>query len=140
MKYLIMKCDVLDDQWECDADRTPVTMTNDWLAYFRTHNIDYQFEVWELKGDNSFECVKAYDEAVESGMVLGYVGLDQKFNIILRFPNLTRRDAIPAGILERAQAGKCFEDTLSSCGTITWEEDNNMYFYAEYEDSRIYVW
>lgn len=142
MRYLIMKCDVLNDQWECDADRTPICMTDDWEAYFNTNDIDYQFEVWELKKDNSFECVKEYDEAVESGMVFGYVDLvdlDQKNNIILRFPNLTRRDVVPAGILERAKAGKCFDDTLSSCGTITWEEDNNMYFYAEYEDNRIYV-
>lgn len=140
MRYLIMKCDVLDDQYECDADRTPVTMTNDWLAYYRTHDIDYQFEVWELKEDNSFECVKEYDESVEFGMVLGYIDHNQKNNIILRFPNLTRNDIIPMGIMERAQAGKCFENTLNSCGTITWEEDNNMYFYAEYEDNRIYIW
>lgn len=57
MKYLIIKC---DKGWTY-----PVTMTNDWLAYYRTHDIDYWFEVWKLKKDNSFECIKEYDEAVE---------------------------------------------------------------------------
>ena len=134
MRYLIMKC---DESWAYSMERIPITMTNDWLAYYRTHDIDYEFEVWELKRDNSFECVKEYDEAVEFGMVLGYFDPDQKTNIILRFPESTRNDAVPADILKRARAGKFFEDTLSSCGTITWEENDNMYFYAEYEDNRI---
>ena len=62
MKYLIIKC---DESWTYSVEKIPVAMTDDWLTYYRTHNIDYWFEVWKLKRDGSFECIKEYDEAVE---------------------------------------------------------------------------
>lgn len=62
MRYLIMKC---DESWAYNVEKIPVTITDDWLTYYRTHNIDYWFEVWELKKDKSFKCIKEYDEAVE---------------------------------------------------------------------------
>ena len=32
-EYLIVKCVPLDDQWECDYDRTPICVTNDYSKY-----------------------------------------------------------------------------------------------------------
>ena len=59
MKYLIVKCEPLYDQYECDCDRTPLYMTDDWQQ-----EKDYRFEVYELKPNNTFECIKDWDEPI----------------------------------------------------------------------------
>ena len=52
MKYLIIECNELGDQWECDADRTPICMTDDYSPY------GSGYEVWEIQPDNTFKCIK----------------------------------------------------------------------------------
>lgn len=52
-KYLVVKCYELHDQWECDADRIPVCMTNDWRKWRREIceiNCDF-VEVYEVHSD-----------------------------------------------------------------------------------------
>jgi hypothetical protein len=63
-EYLIVKCVELGDQWECDADRTPLCMVNDYSKY------GLGYEVWERKEDGSFECIKNYEDALEEGFAL----------------------------------------------------------------------
>lgn len=33
MKYLIVKCEPLNDAWECDANRTPICITDNLSKY-----------------------------------------------------------------------------------------------------------
>ena len=49
MKYLIIKCEELGDQWECDCDRKPLTMCDNWEKWYQENqkNINYSFEVYE---------------------------------------------------------------------------------------------
>lgn len=54
-KYLIMKCDELSDQYECDADRSPVCLVDDW-AYYN----EYGYEVYEILKNNTFKLIKSY--------------------------------------------------------------------------------
>lgn len=63
MKYLIMSCVELGDQWECDADRTPITMCDDWKSWYAKNKkkIDYCFEVYEFNGEE-FLLIKNYDD------------------------------------------------------------------------------
>lgn len=57
MKYLIVKCVPLDDQWECDADRTPMFITDDW----KRDVPDYPFEVWEIKENYTLKLIRDYE-------------------------------------------------------------------------------
>lgn len=60
MKYLIVKCEPLDDQWECDCYREPICIVDDWSKY-ASENDDEYFEVWEIKDGGRLELVKTWD-------------------------------------------------------------------------------
>ena len=57
MKCLIVKCVPLNDQWECDADRIPMFITDDW----KRDAPDYTFEVWEIKENYTLELIRDYE-------------------------------------------------------------------------------
>lgn len=61
MFYLIMKCEPLNDQFECDADRVPISITNDWHNWYNINKPDYMFEVYEFI-NNEFKIIKDYEE------------------------------------------------------------------------------
>ena len=56
-QYLIVKCVELDDQFECDCDRTVVCMTNHLGKYKKIG-----YEIYELLSDGTFKCIKNYDD------------------------------------------------------------------------------
>ena len=60
MKYLIMKCEELNDQWETDADRIPVTMVDDWKKWEKEFKPKWFYEVYELI-NNSFTLIKEWE-------------------------------------------------------------------------------
>lgn len=134
--YLIMSCNELGDQWECDADRTPITLTEDWQEWFKNIKPSYQFEVYEFI-DNGFSLIKEYDTPMESGMVFAYYGEDDEPIILEKFPNATRETRVPKDILARARRGEDYDNSLRNCGHISWLENEILYCYTEYADSRI---
>ena len=62
--YLIVKCEELGDQWECDADRCPLCLVEDCSKY------GVGYEVYKVLKDGTFQKVKNYDEATEEGMAV----------------------------------------------------------------------
>lgn len=100
-KYLIIKCVPLMDQYECDYDRTPICMTNDYSKYY-----EEGYEIYELLEDDTFTCIKQADEYGEEGFCLvTWVELDEdddpnartvandmKVAYATRYKNLTRKD------------------------------------------------
>ena len=62
MNFLIVKCDVCTGQQECDADRTPMFITNDWI---NNQPEEYDFEVYEILQDNTLKCIREYEEGWE---------------------------------------------------------------------------
>lgn len=139
MKYLIIKCEELSDQYECDANRTPITMTNDWKEWYKKEKPDYYFEVYEYK-NNQFVCVKNYETCMEHGMV--FVWYDDStpegtYNVIKRFPDFSRDTPMPMDLYERAFRGEEFDDSLLNCGYVSWIEEDKYYAYTEYDDNRI---
>jgi hypothetical protein len=54
-KYLIIKCKELNDQWETDADRTVVCLTNDYNKFNK-----FGYEIYEIKGP-ALKLVKEYN-------------------------------------------------------------------------------
>ena len=102
MKYLIMKCEELNDQYECDANRTPMMLVDNWKSL---GILPYCFEVWENTPDG-FKCIKNYEDFVEEGMAFGYYDWSEeydgdapKFHLIKKFPNRTRKAKCPSDIL-----------------------------------------
>lgn len=138
MKYLIIKCDELGDQYECDANRTPITMTDNWMEWYKKTNPDYYFEVYEFK-NNEFILVKDYETSMEQGMAFVMFDNDDedKFTIIERFPNFDRNKSMPKTLRKRALKGEEFDDSLRNCGYVSWFEKDTLYAYTEYYDNRI---
>lgn len=138
MKYLIVECDELGDQYECDANRIPITMTDDWKEWYKNTNPDYYFEVYEFK-DNKFVLVKNYETSMEQCMAFVMFDNDDedKFTIIERFPNFDRNKPMPKTLRKRALKGKEFDDSLRNCGYVSWFEKDTLYAYTEYYDNRI---
>ena len=66
MKYLIIECNELGDQWECDADRTPICITENPSEY------GVGYEVWEILSDGTLKKIRDYNKALEEGMALYY--------------------------------------------------------------------
>ena len=46
VNYLIVKCVALCDQWECEYDRTPICITDDYSKYDAEH-----YEVYAIYKD-----------------------------------------------------------------------------------------
>ena len=58
-KYLIVKYEPLNDQYECDANRIPLCITEDW----KNKAFDCEFEVYEINEDgNICKRVKEWDD------------------------------------------------------------------------------
>lgn len=91
MKYLIVKCEELGDQYECDANRIPVCITDNPSEY------GLGYEVYELEEDNTFSLIKEYDDPLERGIALYYWGIEEdekedKPTIIQKWVNFTRSE------------------------------------------------
>ncbi len=138
--YLIMKCEELNDQWECDCNRTPLTLTDDWQKWIKENSLRCSFEVYEYK-DNKFICIKEYGESLEAGMCFVKYPKDSEDPIIIaKYPNYGRSDKLPKRIQKEMASGIIIDECLSNCGYIVWEKENEdtMYAYTEYEDNIIY--
>lgn len=147
MLYLIMRCDELNDQYECDADRTPIAIVEDWKDWVNSHISDYDYEIWEYDG-SEFSRIKDYDEGIEEGMALYYWEDSENPevnapHVIAKFPSFTRNTAVPLIVKETIKKGAytCDEeegvdDNLHSCGYITWyNKEDRYYVYGKYSDN-----
>lgn len=147
MLYLIMRCDELLDQYECDADRTPIAIVKDWKDWANNHVTVYDYEIWEYDG-SEFSLIKGYDEGIEEGMALYYWEDSENPevnapHVIAKFPSFTRNTAVPRIVKETIKKGAytCDEeegvdDNLSSCGYITWyNKEDRYYVYGKYSDN-----
>lgn len=60
MKYLIVKCEELNDQYECDANRIPICILDDYEKYNR-----FGYEIYAIKDNGSLKLIKNYETASE---------------------------------------------------------------------------
>ena len=144
--YLIVKCEELNDQYECDADHTPITLTEDWGAWFNEIMPEYTFEVYEVR-DNGFMRIKEYDTHMEEGMSLHYWTKEQaesdersRPTVVQKWIDATRQDPIPENVYALAKQyydgdDEAMEWDLSACGNFSWEDDKgNWWVYGEFFD------
>ena len=137
MSYLIIKCEPLADQYECDAYRTPMFICDNW----ENLKLDYDFDVYQINNDNSLTLIKDYESPMEFGMSLYY--WDENIRpetveptIIKKWNNRTRYDNVPKMVKEemRREDIEEFSNDLQYCGTISWVCDGKYWVYGEYED------
>ncbi len=57
MKYLIVECTELGDQWECDADRTPICVTDNYSKYDKRG-----YEIYEIQSNGKLKLIRHYDK------------------------------------------------------------------------------
>ena len=62
MKYLVVECRELGDQWECDADRTPILVTDDYSDYN-----SYGYEIYQIEPDGKLKLIREYDSVTDEG-------------------------------------------------------------------------
>lgn len=60
MKYLVVKCDELGDQFECDADRRPLCIVDDYTNYNKCG-----YEIYAINEDGTLEKIRDYDEVTD---------------------------------------------------------------------------
>lgn len=139
-EYLIIKCEALGDQWECDANRTPLCMVTDYSKY------GLGYEVWERKADGSFERIKDYEEALEEGFAL--YSWDENEEPTETAPKLKYkqvgwvRNSISKAFVKRLKQEVGFHETINniyndiqSCGSHGEEIGNKWVVFGEYHDS-----
>lgn len=59
MKYLIMKCEELNDQYECDAYRYPVRICDKIPKQYKK----YGYEHYEIDSNGFLKLIKDYTES-----------------------------------------------------------------------------
>lgn len=62
-KYLVIKCDELGDQWECDADRKPVCVTDNYDKYNKMG-----YEIYEITAEGNLNLIRNYYDATHNRM------------------------------------------------------------------------
>lgn len=139
MKYLIVKVSPLNDGYECDADREPYKVVENW----KTEKVKGMYEVYAIHGDGSLTLIKEYDTALESGMALYFVDINDDWStveptVVYKYPGLTRKDKVPK---EVKQYVKDFDhldppNNLTYCGSLSYDNDDRRYVYGEYFDDR----
>lgn len=141
MKYLIVECNELGDQWECDADRKPVCITEDKWKYW-----EMGFEIYEINEDNTFTLIKNYEDAGEEGMALYYWGKNDDCEqiaptIVKKWKNKDR-DFFTKSKIKNIKSEIGFSETansiyldISHCGSHGETIGDKYYVLGEYRDN-----
>lgn len=134
-KYLVMKCRELDDQYECDVERFPICITDNWKAF----NGMFPMEVYEIEENGNIgKRIRNWDDPAnaEKGMVLGYWSENTgEFVIEKKFVNRKPADGIPAEVKEYLQSlGDYYDDDWENNHFIcAYDCYNNEYVYGEFK-------
>ena len=153
-KYLIVKCKELGDQFECDADREPMFLVDDWGEWFNKNHPTYQFEVYKFVDDNEATLEKTYDESMDEGMALYFWNMDDNHEevaptVIAHYKDYDRHTKVPDKVWKIFRQGaywadgdefteKDFKNDLRSCGYVSWDdkEHKKYWVYGYYADGR----
>lgn len=121
MKYLIVECLELGDQFECDADRKPICITND------PSNYSSGYDIYEIKEDGSLSLIKEYDEYNEEGMILSCQKEGETKPVILQKWKNFDRDSIPLEIIKQCKFKKSTPEEIKSqiCSVGSYQEKHS---------------
>lgn len=141
MKYLVVKCEELHDQYECDANKTPFCLTDDYS------NFGIGYKVYEILSNNKFKLIKDYDDYNERGIAVYAWNSDSLCEqtmpdiIFEKFKNVTRDD-ITKNQIKKLKSKYHFTDTINEIyseirhtGAYADEIDDKFIVIGEYFDS-----
>ena len=142
MKYLIVKIHELGDQFECDADRTPYKVVEDW----RKEKPKGLYEVYEIQKNGFLTLIRKYTTVEESGMALYFFNEEDDWEtvvptIIYKYPGLNRHNKMPKQVRQYVRNFEQVDDdnNLTCCGTISYDMDGKHFVYGEYFDDRYII-
>ena len=153
VKYLIVKCEELGDQYECDARREPMFLVDDWKEWYQKNLPTYMFEVYKFEDDEECTLVKRYEESMEEGMALYFWGEGENPEampptVIAHYKDYDRHSPVPQKVWSVFRQGaywcddeeyteEDFKKDLKSCGGASWETKEHKYWvYGHYADGR----
>ena len=128
--YLVVRCEELGDQYECDANRVPVCLTEDYDKYNKRG-----YEIYKVLPDNTFELVREYDTITKEDMVVAIWynedNCDNDPDEIIHICD-GDRDAVTTSMIKTIKKKYHFHETIkdikhdiSSCGAHTETPDDN---------------
>ena len=153
-KYLIVKCEELGDQYECDANREPMFLVDDWEKWYHDNLPRYKFEVYKFEDDKQCTLEKTYETSMDYGMALYYwhEGEDCETvspTVVAKYARADRNTPVPDEVLSVFHQGaywsdgdkftdKDFKKDLKCCGAASWldEKYEKYWVYGNYEDGR----
>ncbi len=154
-KYLIVKCEELGDQYECDADREPMFLVDDWKDWINKNHPTYPFEVYKFVDEEEATLEKTYYEALDEGMALYYWDNDEEDHeaiaptVIAHYKDYDRNKKVPDKVWKIFRQGaywddgdefteKDFKNDLKCCGWAAWldKEYKKYWVYGHYADGR----
>lgn len=156
-KYLIVKCEPLSDQYECDCDREPMFLVDDWNDWIEKNHPTYWFEVYKFADSEKAELIKEYDEAADEGMALYFWDMDDDHEevaptVLAHYKDYTRKNKVPDEVWKVFRQGAYWADgdemteeefkrDLDCSGFASWEDKEHKKFwvYGDYADGRYCV-
>lgn len=138
MTYLVVKCEALSDQYECEYDKTPLCCTDDVNQY------GAGYEIYTINSDGSLSLFKDAETALFDGMGLYYwkKGQDETETapeVMSTFK--FKRDQVTKGFIKK-QIKPFFKGTVNEiydsiwcCGSYGEMVDNQWTVFGECRDT-----
>lgn len=135
MEYLIIKCTALGDQYECDADRKPLCMTNDPTPYMRLG-----YDIYRVDNQGNLTQVHDYEECVEMGMCICWWNEDDTVDKVVKLSCKDRQD-ITKSYIKRLKSEYHLKGTVNEiynsiqgCGDYGEVQGTQFVAIGEYQD------
>lgn len=115
-KYLIVECVELGDQWECDADRTPICVVDDYSKYS-----DGGYDIYKINSDGSLTLIQDYTKCKTYFAVCRWDDLDSLEEVdpdfVLRLEKIESRDDFTKEMCKTFKELYHFEDDVEEIYT-----------------------
>lgn len=152
-KYLIVKCVELNDQYECDADREPMFLVDDWEQWYKDNSPTYQFEVYRFVDDSECELIKTMEDSMDEGMALYFWNMDDDHEevaptVVGTYEDYDRKSPVPKRVWSIFRQGaywaddeefteEDFKKDLAASGYASWDdkEHKKYWVYGWYRDN-----
>ena len=138
MKYLVIKCEELGDQWECDANRTPICVCDNYDKYNKNG-----YEIYKICENGKLTLIRNYNEISKHNLVICFYNVDgtgsPKKVINIKDGD---RDSVTKSLVKKIKQEYHFTDTIDAIlsdvhnGGHHGEEINNKWvvFGESYDD------
>lgn len=139
-KYLIVECEPLNDPYECDANRTPIKVVDDYSEFNKRG-----YEIWKIEPNGNLTCIKNWEDSVDTGMALYYWENTKDISIIpptiIQKETDYTRDDVTSSFCKKLKKKAKFKETVENIynniidtGSHAEKVNNHWVVYGEYAD------